>query len=111
MKPSTFIQTILLLSLVFLLNSCGPSSIGRKFDVTHVNDIENRVTTKETIRQWFGEPYAKGAVNPEDDPELWAKGCVDSWIYLYAYLLTSESLAVSFDADGKVCTKGYKKKN
>ena len=107
MKPSIFIWTILLVGLVFILSSCASSSIGRKFDTTHVNDIEKGVSTKEIIRQWFGKPYATGAA----ETELRAVGCVEGWSYLYAYLTTSESLAVYFDADGKVCANAYVKNN
>ncbi len=107
MKASVLTRNIMLLGIALLLSSCFSSgAIGRKFDTTHVNDIKDGVTTKETIRQWFGEPYATGAA----EPEMKQAGCVDGWTYLYAFLSNSESLAVYFDADGKVCVHAYAKK-
>ncbi len=106
MKTFTGIQTLLLAS-VFLLYSCAPVSIGRKFDTTHAHEIQKGVHTKETIRQWFGEPYAKGAA----EAELQKIGCVDGWSYLYSEATIgkshAESLNVYFDSEGKVCAHGY----
>ena len=106
MKTFTGIQA-LLLALALFLYSCAPVSIGRKFDTTHVHDIQKGVHTKETIRQWFGQPFATSAA----EPELRSIGCVDGWSYVYSesnvVKTHAESLAVYFDDQGKVCAHGF----
>ena len=113
MKIHNPVQILLLLVLIFILSSCSglsskPGELGRKFDTTHVNDIQIGVHTKETIRQWFGEPYSTGA----SEPELQPMGCVEGWVYLYTtprgFLKTHvETLAVYFDDHGKVCSHAF----
>lgn len=53
---------VLLLALV----ACG--STGRDFNTSHVTDIQNDVTTKDNVKQWFGDPYQTGR---RDNLEMW----------------------------------------
>jgi len=101
-KPAIVVATLLLAVVV----ACA--SIGRQFDRTHVNDIKTGVQTKDTIREWFGEPN-QVIVPLQRHPA----GCTERWTYVHAYssyggLKTeSASLVVDFDKHGKVCDHAY----
>jgi outer membrane protein assembly factor BamE (lipoprotein component of BamABCDE complex) len=91
---------------ILLLGGCA--TVGKKFDTTHVNDIENGKTTKVEARQWFGEPHQ---VTPLRDHPT---GGVERWTYTYAHSTagvstTSEALVIDFDGNDVVCDHGYSK--
>jgi len=56
------------LAIVLFIGLAACGSTGRDYDTTHLTDIQNNVTTKENIRQWFGEPYQTGR---RDNMEMW----------------------------------------
>ena len=97
-----------LLSLVAIalmsLSSCA--SVGRPFDLTHVNDIEVGVQTKAEIQEWFGEP------NTIQTFAETPTGAAERWMYTYAHSkasisTTSHSLVVDFNATDVVCDQAY----
>lgn len=80
------------------LTACG--TVGRDFDDTHVPDVQNNVTTKNMIHDWFGEPHAEGQQN----------GML-MWTYQYDHYSAfgkdcSKELIVLFDGDERV--KAYR---
>ncbi|NIQ03442.1 MAG: outer membrane protein assembly factor BamE [Nitrospinaceae bacterium] len=60
--------TILIALMVFLLVLTGCGTKGVNFPATHVNDIQNNVTTQVQILDWFGKPFNEGTRNGE---EIW----------------------------------------
>jgi outer membrane protein assembly factor BamE (lipoprotein component of BamABCDE complex) len=91
---------------ILIMYACAGA--GKKFDSTHVNDIQKGVQSKAEIASWFGDPYQK--VSPLS---VEGSGCVERWIYVYAFSsyggakTSSNSLVVDFDSDGKVCDHAY----
>lgn len=99
--------SVIALCLIFgLVAACATA--GRQFDRTHVNDIKKGVHNKETIRNWFGEPYQ--VTSPLQGHPA---GCVERWLYVHAYSshggrkTESASLVVDFDRAGKVCDNAF----
>jgi hypothetical protein len=94
----------LLLSLALAL---GCATVGKKFDTTHVNDIQKGAHDKQQVTAWFGEP------NQITSPlQAHPAGCVERWQWTYAHSVAggstvSEVLIVDFDAAGKVCDNAF----
>ncbi|MBK8256820.1 MAG: hypothetical protein IPK82_29630 [Polyangiaceae bacterium] len=95
----------LVLALVAALFGCA--TVGKKFDTTHVNDIQKGSHDKQQMTAWFGEPNQ--VTKPlSNHPQ----GCVERWQWTYAHAVaggstTSEVLIVDFDAAGKVCDNAF----
>ena len=88
--------------------SCA--TVGKKFDTTHVNDIQKGEHTKQTISQWFGEPHMVTSLsrNPA--------GCVERWQWTYAHSVAggrtvSDVLIVDFTNEDIVCDNAFAKVN
>jgi len=98
-------------SAAFLIAAflAGCASTGKQFDTARIDSIKIGVQDKNTIEEWFGQPYQK--VELTNNP----KRCVDRWIYTYAHAVgfgtvtEAESLVVDFDKNDKVCDKAYSK--
>jgi outer membrane protein assembly factor BamE (lipoprotein component of BamABCDE complex) len=105
-----FCRTFLALSAlgIFCLFA-GCASTGRQFDTLHVNDVKVGMQDRQTIEQWFGEPYKKATLAAN------GKGCAERWTYVYAHAVgfgtvtESHALVVDFDSNGKVCDQAYSK--
>ncbi len=48
------------LAIILLLGLVACGATGRDYDTTHLADIQNNVTTKDQVKQWFGDPYQVG---------------------------------------------------
>ena len=100
---------LIALSALLLVVVAACATTGRQFDRTHVNEVANGVQTKETIREWFGEPYQ---VTPLQGNTA---GCVERWLYVHAHAsfggmkTESASLVVDFNKKGKVCDHAFSK--
>ena len=53
--------TIFELAILFFLAGCG--TMGKDFNASKVNNIENRVTSQSEILKNFGTPFKKGVHN------------------------------------------------
>jgi outer membrane protein assembly factor BamE (lipoprotein component of BamABCDE complex) len=105
MKRSNNLLIVLFVTILVLYACAGA---GKKFDTTHVNDIQKGVHSQEQIANWFGYPNQK--VSPLN---VEGSDCVERWIYVYAFSsyggakTSSNSLVVDFNSDGKVCDHAY----
>jgi outer membrane protein assembly factor BamE (lipoprotein component of BamABCDE complex) len=87
----------------------GCASTGKQFDTLHANDVKVGMQDKQTIEQWFGEPYKKATLTTNRN------GCAERWTYMYAHAVgfgtvtESHALVVDFDSNGKVCDQAYSK--
>jgi hypothetical protein len=98
-------QKIVIMFVVF----AGCATVGKKFDTTHVNDIQKGTQTKAEILGWFGPAQSTTQLAKSE------LGCTERWTYMYAHSAVggstvSEALVVDFDAAGKVCDNAYSKK-
>ena len=98
--------TILCLTMATI--SCA--TVGKKFDTTHVNDIQKGKDTKQTITQWFGEPHMVTSLS--NSPA----GCVERWQWTYAHSVAggrtvSDALIVDFSNKGIVCDNAFARVN
>ncbi|MBI1840337.1 MAG: outer membrane protein assembly factor BamE [Verrucomicrobia bacterium] len=94
-----------------VLTLCGCASVGRKIDQSKVDQIKQGVTTREEVRKLIGSP----------DQLIKTSDGVEMWIYSYFLVTTkgstfipiigafagganttSQSLSISFGADGIV---------
>ena len=104
-------KMLLAMGFIALVLFVSCATAGKKFDRTHVNDIQDKVQDKNQIRSWFGEPYR---VQPIAGSPA---GCVERWTYVHAYSshggakTTSASLVVDFDKSEKVCDHAYVENN
>jgi outer membrane protein assembly factor BamE (lipoprotein component of BamABCDE complex) len=98
------------IGLLFMVLTTACATVGRKFDSTHVDQIQKGVQTKAQITEWFGKPNQ--VTRPlTGDPG----GCVESWKWTYAHATavfgrrhtTSKALIVLFDPQDKVCRHAY----
>ena len=94
---------------VMLAVVAGCATVGKKFDTTHVNDIQKGTQTKTDILGWFGPAQSTTQLASSQ------LGCTERWTYMYAHSVAggstvSEALIVDFDAAGKVCDNAYSKK-
>lgn len=83
------IATFLVMSMLAVFG-CAPST-GRPFPVQKVPEIQIGATTKETVRQMFGEPWRTGI---EDGFKTWTYGQYS--------INNSRDLLIRFDDDGLV---------
>jgi hypothetical protein len=95
------------LGLLALMILCAACSAGRKFDTTHVHDIQKGAQSKQEIAAWFGPPSQ--TVSPLSSK---SGSCVERWMWTYAHArlygrTRGESLVVDFDKRGKVCDNAY----
>ena len=96
---------LLLSAFVVIAVSCAGA--GKKWDTTHVNDIQNGVHDKAQIKAWFGEPYQ--VTHLAQHP----MNCTERWTYMHAWAnwggaqTTSNALVVDFDDNGIVCEHAY----
>jgi len=94
-------------ALVLCLALVACAGAGRRFDSTHVADIEKGVQDQARIRAWFGEPVRVQTLS--DHPA----GCTERWTWVHAFSsyggtrTTSKSLVVDFDQRGLVCDHAY----
>ena len=96
----------LVIALSALMALTGCASSGKKFDTTHVNDIETDKTTRAQVDAWFGPPASQTSANTP-------QGAVLRYTYTYAYSswggakTTSKSLVVDFNAQNVVVDHAY----
>ena len=88
------ITTLVIVILLITIASCA--TVGRKFPVEAINNIQLEETTKEDINKIFGSPWRIGL---EDGKRTWTYG-------YYKYRLFGESttrdLVIKFDSNGVV---------
>ena len=93
-KKDIFITSLMFVILLFTFASCA--TVGHKFPVETINQIQLGETTKEDINKIFGSPWRIGL---EDGKRTWAYG-------FYKYRLFGESttrdLVIRFDSNGIV---------
>lgn len=92
---NNFIKVSLFLAVLLLMaSSCA--TVGRKFPVDPVSQIQIGETTQQDINAIFGTPWRTGL---EDGRKTWTYG-------YYKYRLfgttTTRDLVIRFDADGRV---------
>lgn len=93
------------IALCLVLLACAGA--GRRFDSTHVTDVEKGVQDEAQIRAWFGDPVRVETLSGHP------AGCVERWTYVHAFSsyggakTTSKSLIVDFDTQGRVCDHAY----
>jgi hypothetical protein len=89
---------------VFLLALCligvGCGTVGKYFDSSNVEKIQNNVTTQIEILDWFGVPYKEGTENKHT---MWTYQ-VDTWQAVGEGL--SKGLVILFD--DKNIVKAYR---
>ncbi|MBT5377405.1 MAG: hypothetical protein HOL15_11370 [Nitrospinaceae bacterium] len=66
---------ILLLTLCLLPLMVGCGTVGKNFDSSKVENIQNNVTTQLDILNWFGVPYKEGK---ENNHAMWTYQ-LDTW--------------------------------
>jgi hypothetical protein len=97
-------QRIILLALT--LTACA--TVGKKFDTTHVHEIQKGTQTKSEITAWFGPAHSSTQLTQSE------LGCVERWQWMHARSrpgsTKSQVLIVDFDSDGKVCDNAYSQK-
>ena len=64
---------VFLLALCMLVVGCG--TVGKDFDSSKVEKIQNNVTTQLEILDWFGVPYKEGTENKHT---MWTYQ-IDTW--------------------------------
>ena len=64
---------VFLLALCMFVVGCG--SVGKNFDSSQVNNIQNNVTTQIDILNWFGVPHKEGK---ENNHTMWTYQ-LDTW--------------------------------
>jgi hypothetical protein len=95
-------------TLVSFIAFAACATVGKKFDTTHVHDVQKGVQSKAEIQAWFGPAGTTSMIAKSD------LGCTERWMWQYAHSVaggstTSEALVVDFDAQGKVCDSAYSK--
>ena len=71
-RPMNLLR-VFLLALCLLVVGCG--TVGKYFDSSNVEKIQNNVTTQLEILDWFGVPYKEGSENKHT---MWTYQ-VDTW--------------------------------
>ena len=99
-----------LVALAACLSMLACAGAGRRFDSTHVTDIQKAVQDKEQIRAWFGEPVQVQSLSDHPD------GCTERWTSVHAFAsyggtrTESKSLVVDSEPKGLVCDHAYVEK-
>jgi hypothetical protein len=96
-RPMNFLR-VFLLALCLLLVGCG--TVGKDFNSSNVEKIQNNVTTQLEIIDWFGVPYKEGTENKHT---MWTYQ-VDTWQAVGEGL--SKGLVILFD--DKNIVKAYR---
>ena len=86
---------------------------GNPIDESKVKNIKNGVQTKQDIEAWFGKPENKSFKSSSNEPNV----CGETWMYTHMVVNMNsgsgspamETLAVSFNKDGKVCDSTFSK--
>jgi len=89
---------VFLLALCLLVAGCG--TVGKYFDSSNVEKIQNNVTTQLEIIEWFGVPYKEGTENKHT---MWTYQ-VDTWQAIGEGV--SKGLVILFD--DKNIVKAYR---
>jgi hypothetical protein len=87
-RPMNLLR-VCLLALCLLVVGCG--TVGKSFDSSNVEKIQNNVTTQLEILDWFGVPYKEGNENKHT---MWTYQ-VDTWQAIGEGI--SKGLVILFD--------------
>ncbi|MBN2494002.1 MAG: hypothetical protein JXR96_05375 [Deltaproteobacteria bacterium] len=84
----------------------GCATVGKKFDTTHANEVQDGVQNKDQIIAWFGQPHQQAPVSNHP------KGCVERWTWVHSHAVVgqdpkTQTLIVDFGSDGKVCDHAF----
>ncbi len=92
---------------LFAIAFTACATVGKKFDTSHVHEIQKGKQTKAEITAWFGPAHSTTQLTKSE------LGCVERWQWTHARSsmgsTTAEALLVDFDSDGKVCDNAYSK--
>ena len=88
-------RSLLILVASFTLTAC--MTVGSKFDISKIDQLQPSVSTEDDAKRLFGEPTSVSD-NPNNHHELL------QWIYSQGTLVGGNGahLAISFDENGKM---------
>ncbi len=104
---------LLLLSLMGILFLTSCASIGRQFQLSNANQIIIGTSTRSDVRSILGNPYTEIDVTALKNKRMHFgdETATTMWLYIYAdgsaLGASSKSIAVEFDANGRVVNYNF----